>query len=105
MLSKFNTRYSFPMTNDHNLGGIQGSKPSPAMVQPSPGRVDLKVGHGVPGSSGTSRLQALKQSILEAQRHGHAMAMGVVDPRILPGNLLDSFTFAGKSHRFPVDVP
>jgi hypothetical protein len=50
-------------------------------------------------------LQALKQSILEAQRHGHAMAMGVVDPRILPGNLLDSFTFAGKSHRFPVDVP
>lgn len=28
-------------------------------------RVDLKLGHGVPGSSGTSRLQALKQSILE----------------------------------------
>jgi len=45
--------------------------------------VDLKLGHGVPGSSGTSRLQALKQSILEAQL-GHAMAMGVIDPWILP---------------------
>ena len=70
------------MTNDHNLGGVQGSTPSHG---PAIGRVDLKLGHGVPGSSGTSRLQALKQSILEAQL-GHAMAMGVIDPWILPEN-------------------
>lgn len=58
---------------------VEGQKPNEAPkqflvfenlgVRDVPGstfrRVDLKVGHGVPGSSGTSRLQALKQSILE----------------------------------------
>lgn len=65
---------------------VEGQKPSEApkqfLVIENPGvrdlcgstfrRVELKLGHGVPGSIGTSRLQALKQSLFEGPGKGAA---------------------------------
>lgn len=69
---------------------VEGQKPNEAPkqflvvenlgVRDVPGsmfrRVDLKLGQGVPGASGASRLQALKQSLLEGTSGARAAAEG-----------------------------
>ena len=113
----FNTRHSFLMTNDHNLGGksIQ-AQPQPWSSR-SRGRVDLKLGHGVPGSSGTSRFASLETKHLGGSAgpcHGHGgdwsldssklgasnIQLSLLDwifPELQGTHFLESFTFAGKS--------
>ena len=67
MLSKFNTRYSFPMTNDHNLGGDPGIQ-----AQPSHGPAIPWQGGSEGGPWSARKLWHLKVASLETKHLGGA---------------------------------